>query len=259
MGAVHSLWPLPPDPAAACPVTDAELERLYDYPDGLTEPWVQVNFVSSADGAVAVADRSAALSHSADKRIFALGRDLADVVLVGAGTAHAERYRGVRAGERRSERRRRLGRSDVPPIAVVSGRCSIAPDDALVTDTVVAPIVLTTSSAPAERRTALADAGVDVVVAGEHDVDLRAGLAALADRGLLRVDCEGGPHLFGSLVADDLVDQLCLTVAPLLAGAGAGRVVAGRPAELPRGLRLASLLHEDGFTMYRYRRASERA
>ncbi|TLW95138.1 pyrimidine reductase family protein [Saccharomonospora piscinae] len=244
-----------PDPAG--PLTDARLERLYDYPAGLTRPFVQVNFVSSADGAVSVAERSEGLSHPADKRVFALGRDLADVVLVGAGTARAEGYRGVRAREVRTERRRRLGLSPLPPIAVVTGRCGVTPDDPFVADTAVPPLVITTREAPQQRKAALTGAGVDVIEAGTHTVDPATALAALADRELLRVDCEGGPQLFGALAAADLVDQLCLTVAPLLAGAGAGRVVAGAPSPAPRSLRLASVLHEDGFLLLRYRRAGE--
>lgn len=254
---MDSLWPVPPDgtgSAGTVPLTDTDLERLYGYPERLDRPWVQVNFVSSADGASTVAGRSAGLSHPADKRIFALGRDLADVILVGAGTVKAEKYRGVKPGELRVERRRRLGLADVPRIAVVSGRGTLDPTDPLFTDTVVPPIVLTTETAPLPRRAALAAAGADVVVAGEHGVDLRLALDALGERGLLRVNCEGGPHLLANLVAEDLVDQLCLTVAPLLAGAGPDRIVAGRATPVPRSLSLVSVLHEDGFLMLRYRR-----
>lgn len=252
MATVHRLLPTPVELSS---LTDTELERLYDYPPDLARPWVQVNFVSSADGAVSVSDRSAGLSHPADKRVFGLGRDLADVILVGAGTARAERYRGVKAHELRLERRRRLGLSELPPIAVVTGRCDLTPDDPLVTDTIVPPLVLTTQRAPRHRKDALTEAGVDVIEAGEETVDPRLALAALDERGLRRVDCEGGPRLFAALVAADLVDQLCLTIAPLLAGAGADRIVTGVPSPLPRSLRLASVLHEDGFLMLRYRRA----
>lgn len=244
------LWPTPADDIAPGPLTDADLERIYDYPEQLDRSWVQVNFVSSADGAVSVGELSDGLSSPADKRLFLLGRDLADVILVGAGTAITEDYRGAR----RSQRRARLGRPGVPPIAVVSNTCSIRPDSRLLTDTYVPPIVLTCAAAPQTRRTALADAGAEIVLVGEHTVDLRTALGELGNRGLRRVDCEGGPQLFGGLLAEDLVDQLCLTVAPLLAGAGANRIVAGPPVDQPRGLRLASLLHEDGFCMLRYRR-----
>lgn len=253
---MHSLWPL----AAGEPATelsDTDLEALYSYPANLTRPWVQANFVSSADGAVTLADRSEGLSHPADKRIFSLGRDLADVVLVGAGTAEVEDYKGVKPTERRMSRRDRIGLSGVPSIAVVSGRCTVKPDAALFTRTEVAPIVITTEAASEERKGALAEAGADIIVAGGDEVDLPVALDELAARGLYRVNCEGGPHLLGSLLAADLVDQLCLTVAPLLAGAGPGRIAEGPPTEAPRHLRLASILHEDGFCMFRYTRERE--
>jgi riboflavin biosynthesis pyrimidine reductase len=241
--------------ADAPPLRDRELEELYDYPPDLARPWVQVNFVSSADGAATAAGRSDGLSSPADKKIFALGRDLADVVLVGAGTAIVEGYRGVKRTEVRAERRARLGLSAVPPIAVVTGRCSIGPQTPLVAHTEVPPIVLTTEAAPARCRDDLTAAGAEVVIVGEQRVELDRVLAALAARGLLRVCCEGGPHLFGELVAAGLVDQLCLTVAPLLAGAGAARITEGLARPQPLDLELASALTEDGFLMLRYRRA----
>ncbi|WP_199443941.1 pyrimidine reductase family protein [Umezawaea beigongshangensis] len=249
------LWP----PPGAETTDTSDLERLYDYPDDLDRPWVQVNFISSLDGAMSVAGRSAGLGNAADKKIFALGRDLADVVLVGAGTALAEGYRGVRAGEVRAERRARLGLSPVPPIAVVTARCSPTPESLLIADTSVPPIVLTSEAAPRERRDALAAAGADVVVAGEETVDLPAALRALGERGLRRVNCEGGPQLLGALIAADLVDQLCLTLAPLLAGGDSGRIARGPLPDVPRTVRLESALHHEddevgGALMLRYRR-----
>ncbi|WP_410654793.1 pyrimidine reductase family protein [Amycolatopsis sp. lyj-112] len=241
------LWPTTPAGA----VSDADLERLYGYPEDLSQAWVQVNFVSSADGAVAVDELSEGLSHPADKRIFLLGRLLSDVILVGAGTARAEGYRGARVSPERAARRVALGLSEVPPIAVVTRSGELDPAGPLFTDTKVPPIVLTTEKAP---RAALERAGAEVLVAGADDVDLPRALELLGERGLYRIDCEGGPTLFGDLIANDLVDQLCLTVAPLLAGAGAGRIAFGRPSPEPRRMDLASLLHEDGFTMLRYRR-----
>jgi riboflavin biosynthesis pyrimidine reductase len=249
MVGVQSLWPTPPE----AELTDADLERVYGYPEALTRPWIQANFVSSADGAVTVDDRSEGLSHPADKRIFRLGRDLADVVLVGAGTARTEKYRGARVD---AERRARHGLSAVPPIAVVTNSASIDPEGPLLTDTRVPPIVIAPRNAPQERLDRLAYAGAELLLAGDRTVDLVVALDELSKRGLRRVNCEGGPHLFGELIAENLVDQLCLTVAPLLAGAGAGRISAGRLSGAARRMELASVLHEDGFTMLRYRRGA---
>ncbi|WP_184694817.1 pyrimidine reductase family protein [Saccharothrix tamanrassetensis] len=249
------LWPPPSPDAGTTGITDAELERLYDYPSGLDRPWVQVNFVASADGAVTVAGKSRGLGNPADKKVFALGRDLADVVLVGARTALIEGYQGVKAGEVRRERRTRLGLSEVPPIAVVTARCSVEPTSPLLAGAAVPPIILTTSSAPVERRDALAAAGADVVVAGDEAVDMRTALRALDARGLRRVDCEGGPTLFGALIADDLVDVLCVTFAPMLTGGDAGRIASGPLPDAPRDLELASILRYESALLLRYVRA----
>ncbi|MGB3444039.1 MAG: pyrimidine reductase family protein [Actinophytocola sp.] len=246
------MYLLSPGPA----VDDRALEDLYAYPTELTRPYVQVNFVSSADGAATMSGRSRGLSSPADKKVFALGRDLADVVLVGAGTALTEGYRGVRHTELRASRRERLGLSDIPPIAVVTGRGSVDPTSPLLTDTTVPPIILTSAAAPAEWRKAVADVGADVVVAGEDRVDPATALASLADRGLLKVCCEGGPTLFADLIAAGLVDQLCLTVAPLLTGAGAVRVADGLPSAEPMSLSLESVLSDEGFLMLRYRKTA---
>ncbi|MFC7613922.1 pyrimidine reductase family protein [Actinokineospora soli] len=214
-----------------------------------------MNFVASADGGAELSGKSVGLSSPGDRKVLALGRDLADVVLVGWGTASAEGYRGVKRKELRDRRRAERGLSEVPQIAVVTGRCSVPPDSPLVTDTLVRPIVITTDAAPEERKRALADAGADVVVAGDTQVDPAAALAALGDRGLHRVCCEGGPELFGALVAADRVDQLNLTVSPMLAGGGPARIAMGARPPLPTRLSLESVLAEDGFLFLRYRRA----
>jgi riboflavin biosynthesis pyrimidine reductase len=235
-------------------VDDRALEDLYAYPPELTSPFVQVNFVASADGAATVSGRSRGLSSPADKKVFSLGRDLADVVLVGAGTALTEEYRGVRNTELRTSRRSRLGLAAIPPIAVVTGRGSVPPSSPLLTSPSVPTIVLTSAASPLPWRKEVADTGADVVVAGDERVDVTLALTALADRGLLRVCCEGGPTLFADLITAGLVDQLCLTVAPLLAGAGAVRIADGLPSGAPMDLSLASVLADDGFLMLRYRR-----
>jgi riboflavin biosynthesis pyrimidine reductase len=231
---VRSVWP-----SSTGELTGADLERIYAYPANPDRPWVQVNFAASADGAVEV-----------DRRIFLLGRDLADVILVGAGTVRAEDYRGVVAGPKRLERRRRLGFGTVPPIAVVTRTADLDPASRLFTETVVPPIVVTTETAETGR---LAAAGAEIVRAGDAEVDVRRALDLLAARGLRRVACEGGPRLFAQLVEADLVDQLCLTIAPLLVAGPATRIATG-PVAVARRLAPASILVEDGFTFLRYRR-----
>ncbi|MDT7650796.1 MAG: hypothetical protein QOI36_2202 [Pseudonocardiales bacterium] len=238
------MHPLVPSPGG--PLDDADLAAHYAYPEGLAAPYVRVNFVTSADGAVTVDGRSGGLGSAADRQVFGLLRELADVVLAGAGTVRAESYRGARRPTR--------GTDTPPPIAVVSGSADLDPASRLFTDTAVPPIVLTLDSAPLDRRERLAAAGGDVVVLERLTPDLV--LAELARRGLHRVLCEGGPALFGSLVAADAVDELCLTVAPLLAGGPAGRIIRGPEGSHPRPMDLVGVLEDAGILLLRYRRAA---
>jgi len=242
---VRTLLPGAPTTGSAA----VDLTTHYAYPDGLTAPHVRVNFVASTDGAVTVDGRSGGLGGEADRRVFGTLRELADVVLVGAGTVRTEDYRGARKPTR--------GRATPPPIAVVTGSADLDPGARLFTDTQVAPIVLTGPDAPADRRAALAAAGADVVVL--DPLSPAAVLDELGRRGLHRVLCEGGPRLFGDLVAADLVDELCLTVAPVLAAGEAGRIAVGPAGSPPRSLRLVGALEEDGALLLRYTRTGESA
>lgn len=242
MSPVHQLLPTgttPPEP------DDAQLAALYAYPPDLTAPFVRVNFVSSTDGAVTVDGASGPLGSPADKQVFGVLRELAEVVLVGAGTVRAEDYRGARRPTR--------GRATPPPIAVVTGSADLDPGARLFTDTAVAPIVLTTTDAPVQRRDRLTAAGADVAVL--DDLTPAALLAELGRRELRRVLCEGGPSLLGALVAADAVDELCLTIAPLLVGGTAGRISRSRDNGPARSLTLVGALHADGALLLRYRRA----
>lgn len=232
-------------------LTDDDLRALYAYPELDQTPWVRVNFVSSLDGAATLDGVSEGLSSPGDKQVFGMLRELCDVVLVGAGTVREENYRGVRTSERRRTARRARGQSDVPPVAVVTSRARIDPGSALFTDTSVPPIVLTTEDADPGRTRALESAGAEVLVVGEDRVDPAQALEALAQRGLLRVLCEGGPGLFGDLLVADLVDELCLTTAPLAVAGGAGRI-ARSTAVVTTRLQVAHVLDDDGALLTRW-------
>jgi riboflavin biosynthesis pyrimidine reductase len=234
-----------PDPPAE--IDDTDLAAAYAVPD---QAHVRMNFVSSADGAATVDGRSGGLGTAGDKKVFGELRTLCDLVLVGGGTAMTESYGATVKSEQARARRRERGLAEVPPLAVVSGSLHLDPAAPMFTATAVRPIVLTKANAPAGMRAQL-DRVADVVTAGDDRVDLATALSVLAARGLRRVLCEGGPSLFGSLHAAGLVDELCLTVSPRLAGAGGPRIIAGPAADLA-DLDLTQVLTEDGALFLRY-------
>jgi riboflavin biosynthesis pyrimidine reductase len=242
-----------PPPGTADLGEDDLLEAYRVDPPEPDRVHVRVGFVASADGAVELDGHSEGLSGPADKRVFHLLRGLADVVLVGAGTARREGYGPVRLTPEVRDRRRSAGQLPVPPLAVVTARLDLDLDAPMFTDASVRTIVVTSGSGDPGRRAAAARVA-DVVIAGDDRVSVEPALTALAERGLGRVLCEGGPTLVGDLVAADRVDELCLTVAPLLAGGGpTARVSTGAPS-VPRGLRLAQVLEEEGNLSLRYLR-----
>jgi riboflavin biosynthesis pyrimidine reductase len=228
---------------------DPDLPALYGYPHG---PWLRANMVSSVDGAASLESETRGLSSDTDRRVFALLRTLSDVIIVGAATVRDERYKPARPHE--LWRDLRTGRTPTPPIAVVSARLDLDPAGPLIA---AAPphartIVITAVESPADRRAELAR-HADVIVAGDKTVDLKAAVSVLAERGHRHVLAEGGPHLLAELVEAGLMDELCLTISPLMAGPGASRIVAGAlPSVQPLPLTLAHVLEDDSFLFCRY-------
>jgi riboflavin biosynthesis pyrimidine reductase len=217
---------------------DVEPEEAYGVPAGTT--WLRANMVSSADGAITGPDhRSAGVSSPADRYVFGALRRQADAILVGAGTARTEGYRPARV-----------------PIALVSARLELDLGSPLLSQADPRTIVYTATSAGAERIEATSQVA-DVVICGEALVDLGVAVADLRRRGYQRVLCEGGPTLLGSVLGQGLLDELCLTISPVLVGGTIARIIAGTPLPGLVDLELAHLLEADGslFARYLIRRA----
>jgi riboflavin biosynthesis pyrimidine reductase len=235
------------------PVDDVDIHAHYAA-DWLDAGGLRVNFIASADGAAQAAGKSAGLQTPGDNAVFGALRDLADVVLVGAGTAVVEGYRPVRFSERRAGLRRDYRLPGVLPVAVTSRTLRMDPTVELFTDATgdARTIVLTCAAAPPEQLAAFR-AVADVALCGEDTVDPLLVRAALADRGHRRVLSEGGPTLFGQFAAAGAVDELCLTVSPLLSGPGPMRITSGPEWSGPRPADLVGLLEEDSALFLRYR------
>src|SRR6478735_3847999 len=231
-----------------------ELADAYAYPEG-DRPWLRANMVSTLDGAAQHDGRSQPISCETDMRIFGTLRGLADVVVVGAEPVRMEGYRPARAREAFASRRAAAGQGPAPAIAVVSGSLDLDFSLPLFVSPLVPTLVLTGNGAPPDRIETARKAGAEVVIAGEGSrVDPARAVRELAGRGHRRLLTEGGPRLLGQFVAGDVLDELCLTVAPMLTAGDAQRIAGGPAVTVPKRFVLGSLLEEDGFLFSRYRR-----
>jgi riboflavin biosynthesis pyrimidine reductase len=228
------------------PLAAGGLEDLYD-PGSL--PSLRVGFVASADGAISVAGQSRGLQTESDSAAFRALRTVTDAVVVGAGTARKEDYGPVRLSATALDWRRMHGRPEHVPLVVVSRSLDLDPAARFFSGE-LRPIVVTCDVAPIQRRQAL-EQMADVLVVGGEFVDLPAAVGALRERGLSRLLCEGGPTLFADLLAVGCVDDVFLTVSPMLVGTSPGLL----PQTLahPVDLELRSLVDGgDGALLFRW-------
>ncbi|MGO1284298.1 MAG: pyrimidine reductase family protein [Brachybacterium sp.] len=183
------------------------------------ECWVTGHMVAGLDGTAAISGRVGALSTAPDQSLFRRMRQIADVVLIGAETVRREGYAPIRLSDEAQEQRRLRGQSPTPPVAVVSRSLDLdftssvfarAAEDART-------LLITCASADPRRLDAAREVAT-VIIAGQERVDPATALRALAERGHRVVLCEGGPRWLGELVAADRLDELCLSLSPLMGG-----------------------------------------
>jgi riboflavin biosynthesis pyrimidine reductase len=247
------------DLTALGPVSSTEesgLAQYYAYPETLSSCWVRASFISSLDGAATADGRSGALGGAGDRAVFRLMRELADVVVVGAGTVRVETYSGAQLGVAERQRRCARGQHEVPPIAIVTRSADLDHGLPVFTQTEVPPLLLTTREAAADARARYAGLAevYDCSAADTGDVDLGAALRTLAALGLIRVLAEGGPSLLGTFIADGLLDELCLTIAPTVVGGGSKRIADGHRELITRLRRRHVLTDDEGYLYTRYSR-----
>ncbi len=236
---------------------DLELDAVYD---GLTldagsgdRATVALGMVSSVDGAAALDGQTTALGGPADRMAFRRLRAACDAILVGAGTVRDEDYGPPGGSATRQADRLARGLAAVPRLVIVTGRLRLDPAQRVFSDPTRRPLVVTTTLAPASAASALAPVA-DLLRLGDETVDLPALVSRLAMLGLRRVLCEGGPSLNAALLADDLVDEVFLTVYPALLGGAAPRIVAGSGRTQVHPLALATMHEHDGELLLHYRR-----
>ena len=116
-------------------------------------------------------------------------------------------------------------------------------------------VVLTGESPPADRVAALESRAEVVRLPGPRPTPATV-LGELDRRGAGVVLAEGGPTFNGQLVDADAVDELCLSLAPVLVGGGSSRIVSGSSDRTPTDLELRRLIEADGVLFARYVRRS---
>lgn len=224
-----------PVPILEVTETLSGLDDLYRRPDATGAPWVRGSFVMSLDGAICGPDgRSGTLANAVDRAVFPVLRRTSDLILVGAGTARIEGYRVSKV-----------------PIAVVTGSGDLPESLPLIADRKQGDpplLVITreqaTISGPVQ--------GVAEVLRCGHDVvDLHEAIGALGERGYGIIHCEGGPRLLGDLLAAELLDEVLLTIVPVLMGAGSARHLMGVPGLEPRRWHFTQVLEQDGTLLVR--------
>jgi len=215
-------------------------------------PWVALNMVASIDGATQVEGRSGGLGGPADREMFLALRSIADVILVAAGTVRTERYGPPTSTPQRREERLARGQTDTPRLAIVSGSLDLDLEAPLFTEATQPPLVITAPPADPSRAGDVARVA-ELVLAGDGGrVDLAVALSELSARGVDIVLAEGGPSLNGQLCAGQVVDELNLSVSPVIAGPGAKGLTSGPPQPAPVNMRLSHVLTADGFLFLRY-------
>jgi riboflavin biosynthesis pyrimidine reductase len=198
-------------------------------------PRVVADMVVTVDGRAAIQGRSVALGHPADRALLRELRTAADAILVGSGTLVAERYANLLDEEQRA--RRVAGGRPPHPLVVTLSRELRLPDGVPLLDESGVPIVVFTHAGE-EILAPEAGADLEVVRLGAGVPLLLSALDALGARGVRSVLCEGGPTLLRRLVLDGGLDDLLVTVAPLLAAGAAPTILEGEPLDVPARLAL---------------------
>lgn len=210
-------------------------------------PWVMLNMVESVDGATAVDGGATALNDADDRLLFRALRAVADVVVNGAATVRAENLGPARMTDEMARFRSRAGLSERPKMAVLSRSLDLDPDQRIFSDPEARPTIVTGLDAPGERVELLRESA-DIVQVPRLD---GAGIVgAFGDVSV--VLCEGGPTINSQLIADDVVDEINLTISPVLALGESKRLASGVPLDEPRAMSLARTLIGDRSLFLRY-------
>lgn len=240
---------LVPDPGPTSIAEQLDAYRPWDDPPA-DRPHLALNFATTLDGRASIDGRSGPIGSDTDTAMLVGLRQRFDAVMIGAGTMRVEQYgRIIGDPEKRAQRESRGLPGD--PLMVIVGSLDLPWDAPLFTAGGGRVLILTGDEAGEPPATATP---VEVVREPGGRVDMTVAMRLLrADRDVRAVLCEGGPRLHSQLQAAGLADELFLTIAPKLVGAGT-TILEGALPEVAE-LDLAWLLAEGSELFARYRRA----
>jgi len=225
------------------------LEKLFserrDPPGG--RPWVMLNIVESIDGATAVEGGASGLNDADDRQLFLALRAVADVVMNGAATVRAENLGPVKLSDEMMRRRREAGMQEPPTMVLLSRSLSLDPGMRIFSDPEQRPTIITGIEADPDRLEVL-DGIADIVQIEE--LDGSSIIKALGNPSV--VLCEGGPTINSQLIRDGVVDEVNLTISPVLALGESSRVASGSPLRPPTEMRLDRTLMGDQSLFLRF-------
>jgi riboflavin-specific deaminase-like protein len=205
-------------------------------------PYLVLNMVESIDGRTTIAGHVGELTSPVDQQIVYKMRTQAEALLVGAGTVRVERYAELVPP----------GLGPQPLVVIVTASVSLPRDLPLLQEPETRIVIATHSDATL---------GFDHLAQVEYlrlpgegsRVDCAALCAALrSEYGIRSVVCEGGPSLNESLLEADVVDELFLSLSPMLVGGAERALVETAPAHFPRRTRLAWVATRDDYLFLRY-------
>jgi riboflavin biosynthesis pyrimidine reductase len=214
-------------------------------------PWVLANMISTLDGATHKDGLSGGLGSPADRVAFRAIRAVADVILVAAGTARSEQYHPITTTPEIAAARAARGQTERPRLAILTRHLDLDLDGELFLSP-EPPILLITQHAP-PSRVRHAEQRTTVLPFDGDRVDVGDAVRALGAIGARVVLSEGGPTLIGQLALADVLDELCLSVSPLLVGGDAARVT-DLTDSMDRDFTLARVLEADSMLLLRYLR-----
>jgi riboflavin-specific deaminase-like protein len=240
------------DGGAGRVLDESELVDLYRFRLPVDRPFVRSNFVMSLDGSVQGPDgRSGSINTESDHHLFALQRALADAIVVGAGTVRGEGYRAVDLAPWQRDLRRQEALAPYPTLVIISDSADLDPLIATPEEGPGGPVMIVTPTGkPREQLQPLRSAGVEVIEVDASSLDLGSVIDQLAGSGLAQLLCEGGPGLHRALLAAGLVDEMAITLAPVVVGGAGARSTSGDALDPTPVFALRFALHADDGTLF---------